>query len=192
MNRRRRSTAPHRLVHHVVAMVLVGITAAWAFGPVLLAEARRAITLVQVSHDPLGGGGFEHHSEVEPDVVSHGDTVLAAFQVGRSATGGAEAIGVAVSTDDARTWSDQVLRGSAKATGGRYQRASDPSARLRRRRGWMARRVPWYLAHRAIPDPDPVRDPGRPLETDCRVVRQARRGRSCSRWGPVRQAVGRL
>ena len=108
-------------------MVVVAITAAWACLPAPPAEARPAITLVQVSHDPFSGGDFEHHSEVEPDVVSHGHTVLAAFQVGRSAEGGAEAIGVAVSTDDARTWSDQVLGGSAKATGGRYQRASDPS-----------------------------------------------------------------
>ena len=91
------------------------------------ASARPSAELEEVSHDPFTNAGYEHRSEVEPDVVSHGRTAVATYQVGRASEGGSVAIGVAASTDDGRSWSDRVLRGSAAAAGGRYQRASDPS-----------------------------------------------------------------
>ena len=83
--------------------------------------------LDEVSHDPFTNPGYEHSSEVEPDIAAHGRTVVATYQVGRAAEGGAVAIGVAVSTDDGRTWSDRILQGSSAATGGHFGRASDPS-----------------------------------------------------------------
>jgi hypothetical protein len=91
------------------------------------AAARPGAVLEQVSHDPFSNPGYEHRSEVEPDIAAHGRTVLATYQVGRAAEGGAVGIGVAVSKDDGRSWSDRILKGSAAATGGRYGRASDPS-----------------------------------------------------------------
>ena len=100
-----------------------------AFAPqfTISASARPNAVLEEVSHDPFTNPGYEHRSEVEPDVVAHGRTAVATYQVGRAAEGGSVAIGVAVSTDDGRSWSDRILPGSAEAAGGRYQRASDPS-----------------------------------------------------------------
>ena len=100
---------------------------AFALEFVSSAAARPSAVLEEVSHDPFTNPGYEHRSEVEPDVVAHGRTAVATYQVGRAAEGGAVAIGVAVSTDDSRSWSDRILPGSAEAAGGRYQRASDPS-----------------------------------------------------------------
>ncbi len=91
------------------------------------AAARPSAVLEEVSHDPFHNPGYEHQSEVEPDVAAHGRTAVATYQVGRAAEGGSVAIGVATSTDDGRSWSDSMLPGSSSATGGRYQRASDPS-----------------------------------------------------------------
>lgn len=91
------------------------------------ASARPSAVLEEVSHDPFTNPGYEHRSEVEPDVIAHGRTAVATYQVGRAAEGGSVAIGVAVSKDDGRSWSDRILPGSAEAAGGRYQRASDPS-----------------------------------------------------------------
>jgi hypothetical protein len=102
------------------------------------AAARPTTVLEQVSSDPFTNPGYEHGSEVEPDVAAHGRTVVATYQVGRAAEGGSVAIGAAVSTDDGRSWSDQILSGSAAAVGGRYGRASDPSVSYGAGgRGWL-------------------------------------------------------
>ncbi len=47
----------------------------------------------QLSRDPFRGLGAQEGTEVEPDSFSRGSVVVAAFQVGRSVTGGALAIG---------------------------------------------------------------------------------------------------
>src|SRR5262245_54593012 len=83
--------------------------------------------LQEVSRDPFHNPGYEHSSEVEPDIDAHGRTAVATYQVGRAAEGGAVAIGVATSADDGRSWSDRLLSGSSIATGGHYERVSDPS-----------------------------------------------------------------
>ena len=85
------------------------------------------VSLVQVSSDPFSNPGFEHRTEVEPAIGVHGRTVVSAFQVGRGPEGGAVDIGVAVSTDAGATWSETMLSGVTKPTGGSYGRASDPS-----------------------------------------------------------------
>ena len=91
------------------------------------AVARPSPVLEEVSHDPFTNRGYEHRSEVEPDVVVHGRTAVATYQVGRAAEGGSVAIGVVSSSDDGRSWSDRIVPGSAAAVGGQYERASDPS-----------------------------------------------------------------
>ncbi len=91
------------------------------------AAARPSAGLEEVSHDPFHTPGYQHRSEVEPDLVTHGRTAVATYQVGRAAEGGSVAIGVATSTDDGRSWSDRIVGGSSAAVGGRFQRASDPS-----------------------------------------------------------------
>ena len=114
-----------RRYRHIAAIALLSV--AFASAVPSAAAARPGVVLEEVSNDPFANPGYEHSSEVEPDVAAHGRTVVATYQVGRAAEGGAVAIGVAVSTDDGRTWSDRILQGSSAATGGHFGRASDPS-----------------------------------------------------------------
>jgi hypothetical protein len=131
----RRSVIGIRLAIVLSIAPLVGVSPLVASA----AEARPAADLQLVSQDPFRQPGYEHRSEVEPDVVTHGRTVVATYQVGRAAEGGSVAIGVATSTDDARSWSDHIVGGSSAATGGRYERASDPSVT------WGAQGTGWLV-----------------------------------------------
>jgi len=82
----------------------------------------------RISSDPFGGGGAQHASQAEPDSFAWGSKVVATFQVGRYADGGAQAIGFAVSRDAGRTWRNGLLPRITGATRppGPWQRASDP------------------------------------------------------------------
>ena len=84
---------------------------------------------LRISIDPFAGGGALHASEAEPDSFSWGSTVVAAFQVARFATGGAQNIGFAVSRDAGRTWKSGLLPAvtTASRPRGQFSRASDPS-----------------------------------------------------------------
>jgi hypothetical protein len=60
---------------------------------------------VDSSADPQG----QHETAVEPDDAAWGSTVVATYQLGRFASGGAANIGFAVSHDAGRTWQRGVL-----------------------------------------------------------------------------------
>jgi hypothetical protein len=79
---------------------------------------------VRLSVDTMTGPA-QHRSEVEPAAAAFGSTVVAAFQVGRFQSGGAEAIGFATSRDAGRSWRSGLLPGVTVA-GGQWTRASDP------------------------------------------------------------------
>ena len=87
------------------------------------------VVIRRISIDPFAGGGAMHASEAEPDSFSWGATVVAAFQVARFATGGAQSIGFAVSRDAGRTWKSGILPALTTASHprGQFSRASDPS-----------------------------------------------------------------
>src|SRR2546421_8464680 len=69
-----------------------------------------------------------HHTEVEPDTFSNGSTIVSTFQVGRVFDGGACAIGFATSTNNGASWTNGLLPGITKWTGGgSNDRATDPS-----------------------------------------------------------------
>ncbi|MBQ1072843.1 exo-alpha-sialidase [Micromonospora sp. C31] len=93
----------------------------------------------QVSADPYTGTGAQHATQVEPDTFAAGDTVVAAFQVGRYAnTSGAVDIGFAVSRDDGLTWRQGMLPGVATIGGGSYPRVTDPVVGFSQRHGtWL-------------------------------------------------------
>jgi BNR repeat-like domain len=80
-----------------------------------------------------------HHAEVEPDTFSNGSTIVAAFQVGRIFDGGACAIGFATSTNNGASWTNGLLPGITKYTGGgTNDRATDPAVAYDARHGmWM-------------------------------------------------------
>ena len=75
---------------------------------------------VQISVDPFTDAVGQHETAVEPDSFSFGDTVVAAFQLGRTRTAGASGIGWATSHDGGSTWQSGVIPGS-------WSRGTDPA-----------------------------------------------------------------
>jgi hypothetical protein len=78
-----------------------------------------------IARDRLSGGA-QHGSIAEPDNLAWGSTIVAAFQVGRFRDGGAVNNGWATSRDGGRTWRSGTLPMLTRATGGPWDRASDP------------------------------------------------------------------
>ena len=68
-----------------------------ALGAVVGASAALAapdLLVQRISTDPFSNSDSQHATAVEPDSFAHGDTVVAAFQVGRYVNqGGASGIG---------------------------------------------------------------------------------------------------
>ena len=84
----------------------------------------------QLSLDPFANLA-QHETQVEPDSISFGSTIVTAFQSGRLVDGGAVGIGWATSVDAGRTW----RRGLLERVG---DRVSDPVVAYDRlRRTWM-------------------------------------------------------
>lgn len=100
--------------------------------------------LTQVSSDPYSVGPGQHATEVEPHMVASGNTLVAAFQTGRIAPGGATDIGWATSTDGGTTWSHGFLPGLTTGEGtGPYDAASDPVVAYDAKHGvWMIASLP--------------------------------------------------
>ena len=107
----------------LIAILTAATLLALAAGPALA-----NVPLIQVSTDTFTNAGSQHHTEVEPDTFTFGNTIVSAFQVGRIFDGGAAAIGFATSTDGGTTWTNGPLPGITKFFGsGLYDRASDPA-----------------------------------------------------------------
>ena len=97
--------------------------------------------LTQVSSDPYSTGPGQHATEVEPHMVANGKTMVAAFQTGRIAPGGATNIGWATSTDGGNTWTHGFLPGLTTGEGsGPYDAASDPVV------AYDAKHAVWLIA----------------------------------------------
>ena len=97
--------------------------------------------LVQISSDPFTIAPGQHSTEVEPHMLSNGASMVAAFQVGRIAPGGATDIGWATSTDGGATWTHGSLPGLTKGEGsGPYDAASDPAV------AYDAKHNTWMIA----------------------------------------------
>jgi hypothetical protein len=95
----------------------------------------------EISQDPYRSEPGQHATEVEPDTASWGSTVVAVFQVGRIADGGAANIGWATSRDKGRTWKHGLLPSLTPASkpAGPWPRATDPSVTYDARHGvWLA------------------------------------------------------
>jgi hypothetical protein len=88
-----------------------------------------AFTLVQLSSDPYTNTTSQHKTEVEPDTLSSGSTIVSAFQAGRFFNGGASNIGFATSTNGGKSFISGFLPSSTvfATPPGVYPRASDPS-----------------------------------------------------------------
>jgi hypothetical protein len=100
--------------------------------------------LIQISSDPFTIAPGQHSTEVEPHMLSNGTTMVATFQVGRIAPGGATAIGWATSADGGATWMRGSLPGLTKGEGsGLYDAASDPAVAYDAKHNvWMIASLP--------------------------------------------------
>jgi hypothetical protein len=135
-------------VYRVRGDVLNGPRAA-SFGLVVLAlamclpvpsSARGEVTLTQVSSDPYTNTSSQHQTQVEPDTFAWGSTLIAAFQSGRFADGGASNVGWATTTDGGVTWAHGFLPGTTTlaSPAGSYGRVSDPSVAYDAKHGlWL-------------------------------------------------------
>jgi len=95
----------------------------------------------EISQDPYANPVSQHASEAEPDTDSWGSKVVAVFQVGRIADGGAANTGFATSRDRGRTWKRGFLPGLTPFSrpAGPWPRVSDPTIAYDARHGvWLA------------------------------------------------------
>jgi hypothetical protein len=124
-------------------MVTAVALAAATVSPALAATAHRGSdpAVVQVSADPYTNPAAEHATQVEPDTVAVGQTVMSVFQVGRWDNGCSDDIGWAFSTDAGHNWRHGFLPGLTRFStpAGPFVRASDPTVAYDARFGeWIA------------------------------------------------------
>ena len=107
------------------------VTIALILAPIsqLTALAKAGLPILQLSTDPYTNTTSQHKTEVEPDTLSVGSTIVSAFQVGRFFNGGASNIGFASSNDGGKSFTSGFLPSSTvfATPAGVYLRASDPS-----------------------------------------------------------------
>lgn len=138
------SARPHlaRLALAATASLAVaGLSAATASAlPAHPGGGAAVTTLNRLSADPYTNTTAEHATEVEPDIYSHGNTIVAVFQTGRFSTGGSDDTGWATSTDGGGTWQHGFLPGVTKHQGGGvWSRISDPTIAYDPKAGvWIA------------------------------------------------------
>jgi hypothetical protein len=106
--------------------------------------ASSTVKLVKVSSDPYRNRTSFHATEVEPDTFAHGKTVVAAFQVGRFADGGADDIGWARFAGG--RWTHGFLPGTTahSTPKGAFARASDPAV------AYDAKHQTWLISGLAL------------------------------------------
>jgi hypothetical protein len=126
-----------------IALAVAVVTGLVATGSAL---AGAVTSLTQVSHDPYTNSTSYHRTEVEPDTLAFGTTVVATFQVGRFSNGGSSNIGWATSTDSGSTWTHGFLPKTTvySRPAGPWARISDPSV------AYDAAHKTWIIATLAI------------------------------------------
>lgn len=102
--------------------------------------AGNAVSVNKVSSDPYTNTSSYHATEVEADTFSFRKRVVAAFQAGRFAGGGASNIGWAMSSNGGLSWSHGFLPRTTEFSTpkGKFARESDPSVAYdAARRVWL-------------------------------------------------------
>lgn len=99
--------------------------------------------LVQLSSDSFSDPTAEHATQVEPDTLSNGSTIVSVFQVGRFNNGGSDGIGFATSTNGGAAWTSGLLPGLTTVQGGSpnlgWARVSDAAVAYDAKAGiWIA------------------------------------------------------
>ncbi len=112
----------------------------------LPAAASANVTLTRIATDPFTGASSQHATIVEPDTFSFGSTTVAAAQMGRFFDGGATTNGFATSANNGASWTSGTLPGLTTATGGNYDRATDPAV------AYDARHNVWMISSLGLVD----------------------------------------
>ena len=112
-------------------------------------EARAQVSLTRVSTDPYANPSSQHETQVEPDTFAWGSAMVATFQTGRFADGGASNAGWATTTDGGANWSHGFLPGTTTFANptGTYDRVSDPAV------AYDAKHGVWLISTLAIAGP---------------------------------------
>ena len=110
---------------HLKRVIALGI-ATIVLSPASAVRADEAVP-IKVSEDPYTDTLRQHKTEVEPGMVADGDTIVAAFQVGRFSGAGSDNIGWATSTDGGKHWKHGFLSGTTTLVGGQWPTVSIPS-----------------------------------------------------------------
>jgi hypothetical protein len=126
-----------------VSLAALAIPAAVGLALAAGTPASANVGLIRVSHDIYTDAQAQHQTEVEPDTVAAGATIVSAFQVGRVFGGGASNIGFATSTNGGATWSHGYLPGITVNAGGPFGRASDAAV------AYDARHKTWLISYLA-------------------------------------------
>jgi BNR repeat-like domain len=108
---------------------LVAAVLAIATLVILIAPASASAALTRISQDPYTDPGSQHATEVEPDTLSFGSTIVSAVQVGRFFSGGSSNIGISTSTNSGSSWTARFLPGTTPVAtpAGPWARTSDPA-----------------------------------------------------------------
>jgi hypothetical protein len=134
---------PQLRIARITAIVLTVVAAA---ALIAVVGAQANVPLTRVSADPYTNTTSQHATEVEPDTFAFGNTVVAAFQVGRFFDGGATNIGFVRSGDGGGTWdAPGFLPGMTFSSGAAvpYERVSDPSVAYdAAHRVWLISSIP--------------------------------------------------
>jgi hypothetical protein len=113
----------------------IGLCLALMAGPAMANVQTRI-----VSQDPFTNTDAYHATEVEPDTLAWGNTIVSVYQVGRYTDGGADAVGFATSNDAGAHWTRGILPSLTvwSRPPGPYQRATDPAIAYDAKHGvWM-------------------------------------------------------
>jgi hypothetical protein len=108
---------------------------------VLAAQA----ALTQISSDPFTNPTSSHRTEVEPDTLSAGSTIVSTFQVGRFFNGGSSDIGFSTSTNNGAHFTNGVLPGLTFQVdpSSPYERVSDASVAFDAKHNvWLISSIP--------------------------------------------------
>jgi hypothetical protein len=116
------------------ARAWLGVAAAFGAVAIGASPVLANLALTKISSDPFTNSTSQHATQVEPDTLSSGNTIVSAFQSGRFTDGGGSDIGFATSTDGGSTWTNGFLPGitpyvgsGGQGGGGTFARVSDPS-----------------------------------------------------------------
>ncbi|MBV8171612.1 MAG: exo-alpha-sialidase, partial [Candidatus Eremiobacteraeota bacterium] len=112
------------------------------------------VNAVRVSSDPFSNAGNQHATEVEPQIVSSGLTLVAAFQQGRNFNAGSSDIGFATSSDGGMTWTAGSIPGTTpwSPSAGPYDSVSDPSVAYDAKHAvWLIASLPIFFSNASTP-----------------------------------------